>query len=214
MNDLITVMIADDHAPTRALVAEALTAQEFCVVAQAATAPDAVAAAQQHNPHVALIDLNMPGEGLTAIRQISDTVPDTSVVVFTVSRADADLFEALTFGAVGYLLKDSDPDRLGEALRGVLAGEAALPKRLVARLISEFRTRSHRRHLPLIGGRQVTLTEKEWAVLDGLREGRSTNEIAQEMGVTAVTVRTHIAAIVRKFRAQDRHEVLRILEEA
>jgi DNA-binding NarL/FixJ family response regulator len=210
----ITIVIADDHAPTRALVAESLEAQNFTVLAAVGSAPEAVEATRAHEPHVALIDLHMPGDGLTAVRQIAQTVPGTSVVVFTVSRADDHLFEALTAGAVGYLPKDTDPARLGEALRGVLSGEAALPKRMVAKLITEFRERSRRRMLPKIGGREIKLTDKEWEVLDGLRSGLSTRDIADHMNVTPVTVRSHVAAIVRKFRAEDRHEVLRLLDGA
>lgn len=214
MDDKISVVIADDHAPTRELVAESLEAQGFSILANVGSAPEAIEAAVEHQPQVCLIDLNMPGDGLVAVRKITEQVPEASVVVFTVSRADEHLFEALTAGAMGYLVKDQDPDRLGEALRGVLAGEAALPKRMVTKLIGEFRSRSRRRRLPLIGGRQIKLTEKEWEVLDGLRDGLSTKEIAEQLGVSAVTVRSHIANALHKLRVSDREEALKLLDQA
>jgi two-component system, NarL family, nitrate/nitrite response regulator NarL len=212
-DDTITVVVADDHVPTRALVAESLTAQGFDVVAQVGTAPDAVTAAVERQPQVCLVDLNMPGRGLVAVREITQRVPDTNVVVFTVSRADADLFTALQAGAVGYLVKDVDPDHLGAALRGVLQGEAAIPSSLVTKLITEFRSRGPSRVLPEIGGRRVRLTEKEWAVLEGLREGLATKDIAERLGVSQVTVRTHVAHILHKLEVPDRQSALRLLDE-
>ncbi len=97
--------------------------------------------------------------------------------MLTVSRNDSDLFDSLRAGAAGYLLKDTDPERLPDALRGVIAGEAAVPRALVARLIDEFRSRGTRRRLPLIGGRGVELTSREWEVLDLMAEGLTTAQI-------------------------------------
>jgi len=124
--------------------------------------------------------------------------------MLTVSRNDRDLFDSLRAGAAGYLLKDTDPARLPDALRGVMAGEAAVPRGLVARLIDEFRTRGTRRRLPLVGSRGVELTSREWEVLDQLAAGLTTAQIADRLRVSPVTVRRHISAILEKLAVPDR----------
>src|SRR5437868_14139157 len=119
------------------------------------------------------MDINMPGNGIQATREIARQLPETAIVMLTVSRADADLFDALCAGASGYLLKDMDPARLPAALRGVLEGEAALPRHLVALVIEEFRERRRHRRLPLVKGRGVDLTERAWEALEPRRAGLS-----------------------------------------
>lgn len=210
---MIRVLIADDHAPTRMGVREVLEDDGFEVVAEASTAQAAVAGAVEHAPDVCLLDLNMPGGGIRAAAEISKALPEAAIVILTVSRSDEDLFEALTAGAMGYLLKDIDPDHLPKALRAVLAGEAALPPALAARLVKEFRSRAKRRVLPQVGGRDVELTQKEWQVLDGMREGLSTKEIADQLVVGPATVRSHVSAILKKLAVPDRESALRLLDD-
>ena len=202
------VVIADDHPPTRAGVRLSLEVSGFEVCAEAANAAAAVAACTEHHPDVALLDIHMPGNGISAAARISATLPDTAVVMLTVSRDDADLFEALRAGARGYLLKDIDPARLGNALQGVLDGEAALPRNLVSRLMDEFRTRGER---PLRAqGPLATLTSREWETLDLMRQGLSTAEIAERLFVSPVTVRSHIAAILRKLHVTNRRSAIEV----
>ena len=206
-------MLADDHAPTRAGVKAALERAGFVVVAEEADAPGAVAAAEREAPDVVMLDIHMPGNGISAAADITHASPDVAVVMLTVSRDDNDLFDALRAGALGYLLKDTDPDRLPYALRGVLAGEAALPRALVARVVDEFRERGRRRRLPLAKQKGVELTSREWEVLDLMREDLSTAEIAERLFISQVTVRSHIAALLRKLRVPDRKAALKLLEE-
>lgn len=203
---MIRVLVADDHAPTRMGVRLSLEADDFEIVAEVATGPAAVSAAVEHQPDVVLLDVNMPGNGAVAARAIAAAVPSAAVVMLTVSRDDGDLFEALRAGARGYLLKDIDPDRLGAALRGVLAGEAALPRNLVVRLMDEFRTRDERPAKPL--GALAKLTSKEWETLDLMRQGLSTAQIAEKLFVSPVTVRTHVSAILRKLQVTDRQQAI------
>jgi DNA-binding NarL/FixJ family response regulator len=207
------VILADDHAATRAGVKAALERSGFRVVAEVSDAPGAVQAAAEHKPDVCLLDIQMPGNGISAAAEITDRDPEVAVVMLTVSRDDADLFDALRAGALGYLLKDTDPDRLPLALRGVLEGEAALPRALVARVVDEFRERGRRRRLPLAKQRGVELTSREWEVLDLLHQKLSTAEIAERLFVSQVTVRSHIAAILKKLRVGSREEALKLLEE-
>jgi DNA-binding NarL/FixJ family response regulator len=207
------VLIADDHAPTRAGVRRALDGRGFEVCAEAADAAGAVTAAVAHRPDVCLLDIRMPGNGIVAAGEIVEAVPETAVVMLTVSRDDDDLFAALRLGAVGYLLKDVAAERLADALEAVLVGEAALPGTLVARLVEEFRSRGRRRLLTLPGRHGVELTDREWEVLQLLRRDRSTAEIAESLFVSETTVRTHVSAILRKLRVSDRREAVRLLED-
>ena len=204
----VTVVIADDHAPTRMGVRMALEEDGFTVLAEAATAPAAVAAAREHRPEVVLLDVNMPGSGIAAARTLAAEMPSAAVVMLTVSRDDGDLFEALRAGARGYLLKDIDPERLPHALRGVLDGEAALPRNLVARLMEEFRQRER------VQGQRASvagLTDREWEVLNRLAEGFTTAQIAERMAVAPVTVRSYVSTLLRKLNVDSKEAAVRLL---
>lgn len=205
--------MADDHPALRRSVRAALEEAGFEVCAEVDTAGAAVAQACDQRPDVCLLDIHMPGNGISAAAQITARLPDTAVVMLTVSGNDVDLFDALRAGASGYLLKDMDPARLPHALRGVLAGEAALPRTLVARVLDEFRERGRRRRLPLVGDRGVQLTSREWEILDLLREGLSTAEIAERLFVSKVTVRRHVSSILKKLQVPDRRSALQLLHE-
>jgi len=207
-----TVLIADDHPATRAGVRLALERGGFVVCAEVPDGPSAIDAALRERPDVCLLDINMPGNGIEATKTIVRQLPETAVVMLTVSRSDADLFDALRAGASGYLLKDTDPARLPHALRGVLDGEAALPRRLVALVIDEFRERRRRRRLPLVKGRGVDMTEREWEVLELLREGLSTAEIGSRLFIAPVTVRTHVSAMLKELLVLDTESAVQLLE--
>ncbi len=215
MERVITVLIADDHPPTRAGVRDALASSGgFEVVAEVGTADDAVSRAAELQPDVCLLDINMPGNGITAAARITADLAGTTVVMLTVSRDDDDLFDALRAGAVGYLLKDTDPDRLPFALRGVLEGEAALPRTLVARLVGEFQARNRRRIPLLARPAGAALTPREWEVLEMLHDGLTTNEVAGRLRVAPVTVRTHVAAILKKLQVPDRRAAFKLLDQS
>jgi len=209
----LTVLIADDHAPTRAGVRGALGDGGFAVVAEANRADAAVEGALRERPDVCVLDINMPGSGIAAAARITEQLPDTAVVMLTVSREDEDLFASLRAGALGYLLKDMDPGRLAAALRGVLSGEAALPRTLVARVIGEFRAAERRPSLPLVRRRGAKLTAREWEVLELLREQLTTAQIAHRLGLSDVTVRRHVSSILAKLRVPDRRAMARLFEE-
>jgi DNA-binding NarL/FixJ family response regulator len=154
----------------------------------------------------------MPGSGISAAEAISAELPECAIVMLTVSRSDSDLFAALRAGASGYLLKDIDPDRLPHALRGVLEGEAALPRDLAALLIEEFRRRSRYQRLRLVRRGGEDLTSEEWEVLELMRSGLTTSDIADHLAISTVTVKTHIVAILRKLRLSSRSEALRLVD--
>lgn len=205
------VLLADDHAPTRRHVREILSAEpDFVVVAEAPDAAAAVNAAARHLPDLCLLDVRMPGGGAAAAWEITARLPGTRVVMLTVSRDDDDLFAALRAGAVGYLLKDIHPARVAGELRTVMAGDAVVPPSLVMRLVTEFRDRSPRRRRTLSDDQP--LTSREWEVLELLREGRSTQDIAECLTLSTVTVRSHISSILRKLRVPDRASAIRAFD--
>ena len=172
-----------------------------------------MAAALEQRPDVCLLDIRMPGGGIRAAEAIARELPDCAIVMLTVSRSDVDLFDALRAGAVGYLLKDIDPERLPLALRGVLDGEAALPRHLVALLIDEFRQRSRHNRLRLVRREGDGLTSREQEVLELMQSGLRTDEIAEHLDVARVIVKADVAAILRKLRASGRRGTLRLLDE-
>lgn len=205
------MLIADDHPVLRRSVRDALESDGFEVCAEADTAASTLEAALREQPDLALLDIHMPGNGISVAAQICDRLPETAVVMLTVSQNDSDFLDALRAGASGYLLKDINPDRLGFALRGVLAGEAALPRTLATRVVEEFRDRSRRRRLPALGKRGVELTSREWEILDLLQHGLTTAEIAERLFISKVTVRRHVSAVLKKLDAPDRKSALRAL---
>jgi DNA-binding NarL/FixJ family response regulator len=206
------VLVADDHPPTRAGVRAVLEKNGFDVCAEACSADEAVAAALRETPDICLLDIHMPGSGIAAAGAITAALPNVAIVMLTVSDEDDDLFDAIQAGAAGYLLKDTNPARLPYALRGLLNGEAALPRPLVAKLIAEFRDQSARRRLPIFGAQGVKLTSREWQVLELLQEGLTTKEIGARLFISGPTVRTHVAAILRKLRVPTREAALKVLE--
>jgi DNA-binding NarL/FixJ family response regulator len=207
---VIRVVVADDHAPTRAGVRASLAGDGFDIVGEAANAKAAVKLAVELQPDVCLLDIYMPGGGVAAADEISRTLPNCAVVMLTYSREDGDLFESLRAGARGYLLKDMDPDRLGPALRGVLDGEAALPRSLVSRVLEEFQGRP-RRKLFVKSQRPTQLTSREWEVMELLCEGLSTEEVASRLFVAPGTVRVHVSSVLKKLRVADRAAAILVL---
>jgi DNA-binding NarL/FixJ family response regulator len=210
----VRVLVADDHVPTRQGIRLALEGHGFEICAEAADAGSAVTEARRVKPDLCLLDIRMPGNGISAAAAIANDVPQTAIVMLTVSRDDEDLFAALRCGASGYLLKDLDAAQLRTALLAVERGEATLSGTLVARVVDEFRSRDQDARRPRLRRRpDAQLTAREWLVLELLRDGLTTVEIAVQLFVEPVTVRGHIASIMRKLRVRTRAEAIRLLEE-
>ncbi len=206
----IRVVLADDHARVRAQIRDALEAGGCEVCAEGATADEAIALALEHKPDVALLDIHMPGNGIQAAQQISRSAPQTAIVMLTQSKEDDDLFDSLRAGATGYLLKGADPATLADSLRGVLAGEAAMPPQLVTRIMQEFRGPSRRRFLRKSAAADK-LSAREWEVMEMLSQGHSTEEVAGRLFVSPTTVRVHVSSVLRKLRVKDRESAFRLL---
>jgi DNA-binding NarL/FixJ family response regulator len=206
------VLIADDHFPTRERLRARLTEAGFAV-STAADADGAVRAAQQQPPDLCLIDINMPGDGISAVARIAEVAPASVIVMLTVSRNDDDLFDALQAGASGYLLKDAGIAFLPDLLRRALEGEALLSGELAARLVYEFRERGRRKRILATRAPGAELTRREWQVLELLATHLTTTEIAARLFLEPVTVRSHVARILHKLQVPNRHAALRLLEQ-
>lgn len=206
----IRVVMADDHARMRTRIRDALEAGGCVVCGEGASADEAVTLAAEHRPDVALLDIHMPGNGITAAREIARTLPSTAVVMLTASAEDADLFDSLRAGASGYLLKDTDPAVLVDELRSALEGEAPLSRRLVSRIMEEFRSPA----TPRFSRRSrasARLSAREWEVMELLGDGLSTDEVAQRLFLSPTTVRVHVSSVLRKLRVKDRESAFEVL---
>jgi DNA-binding NarL/FixJ family response regulator len=203
------VVVADDDAAARAGVRNALEAAGLEVCAEATDARGAIDAAADSLPDIFLLDPDLAGGGIAAIETITAMFPELPVIAFPASRDEAEFFATLEAGASGYLVKDIDPERLPVALTRVLEGEAALPRTLAAKLIREFRSRERETRL----SRLPQLTNRELEVLELIRRGLTTAEIAERLVVEKVTVRSHIASIVKKLGVPDRQAAIRLLAQ-
>jgi DNA-binding NarL/FixJ family response regulator len=202
-----TVVIADDHPPTRSLLRQALQGGGLDVIGEASDAREAVRLVLQSQSDLALLDVRMPGGGIAAAAAIAQSSPRTAVVMLTVSEDEEDLFAALRVGALGYVLKGGSPSELPNLLRRAMNGEAVLHGALVARVLTEFQ--AYERDRLFSRSDRELLSQREYEVLMLLEQGATTAEIAERLFVAKVTVRSHIAAICRKLRLGDRESLVR-----
>jgi two-component system, NarL family, nitrate/nitrite response regulator NarL len=205
----LSVLIADADAAYRRGVRSALERHGFVVVAETDDAASAAAIASRLRPDICLLELELPGDGLNALARIAKAAPRTLVVVLTESDRADDVVTAFARGASGYLLKGIGGNQLATTLRAAYEGEPPLSRSLVPHLVDEIRRGSTRR-VALPGG-VVTLTPREWEVGEMLREGLSTAEIADRLGVSPVTVRRHVGLLLRKLGAEDREDAVEML---
>ncbi len=200
---VIRVLIADDHALVRKGI-RALLAREpdIEVVGEAGDGQAAVAPAAALRPDVILMDLVMPVlDGIEAIRQISARQPETRILVLTSFTADDKVFPAIKAGALGYLLKDSEPEDLAPGHPAGARGEPSLHPAIARKLLQEL---TH----PAQPARPPTpdpLTEREIEVLRLIAQGLSNQEIAEQLVVTEETVRTHVSNILQQAPAGQPH---------
>jgi DNA-binding NarL/FixJ family response regulator len=205
-----TVLVADAHQATRSGVRAALEGAGLVVCAEAATTFAALEAASRTSPDGCLIDVQLPGDGIAAAAEINVRLPAVAIIMLTDSPDPNELFRALGAGARGYLPKAMDPVRLPFALRGVLAGEAAIPRMLVARMIEELRGR--RRAPAVLEERGIELTTREWETLELMTDGATTSEMAHALTISPVTVRRHVSRLLAKLEAPDRSAAVRMVQ--
>ncbi|HEY3139892.1 MAG TPA: response regulator transcription factor [Acidimicrobiales bacterium] len=212
----IGVVVVDDEALVRAgfrVLVE--TAPDLRVLGEAADGAEAVRQVQALQPDVVLLDVRMPiMDGLEATRRIVQAEPANQARVLIVTTFDRDeyVFEALRAGASGFVLKDTPPERLLDAIRVVAAGEALLAPGVTRRLISEF----VRRPDPPVAAPAAlaSLTERELEVLVRVAAGRSNAELATDLHMSPATAKTHVSRLLAKLRARDRAQLVVIAYEA
>jgi DNA-binding NarL/FixJ family response regulator len=196
-------------------VKSVLEADGFIVCGEAEDAAESLRVVLRERPDICLVGLRMKGETLRMIAGITDeqTGTGTMVIVLTASRSTESMIAAIRAGATGYLLKEMNPERIPAAVRGVLNGEAAMPRTLVIRLIREIQRLGRG---PMLNGERglVELTPRQWEVLTLMSDGFSTAEIAERLLVSPVTVRRHVSAMLDKLAVADRESAIALLRDS
>jgi NarL family two-component system response regulator LiaR len=203
MTTPIRVLIADDHAIVRKGIRALLSVKpDIEVVGEASDGAETVAQAQALRPDVILMDLVMPEmDGIEATRQIVEQQPGVRILVLTSFAADDKVFPAIKAGALGYLLKDSGPDDLVQAIHQVYRGEPALEPSIARKVLLEL---SQPPKEPLT---PEPLTGRELEVLRLVAQGRSNRQIAEQLVIAEMTVRTHVSNILSKLHLVSRTQV-------
>lgn len=209
MND-IRVLIIDDHTLFRSGIKLLLERQQgFEVVGEAADGLDGAKRAKKLKPDVVLLDLHMPGTGgLAAIPLLLEEVPQTRIIMLTVSEDAEDLLDALRAGACGYLLKNIDTDFLLDSIRRAAAGESVMSPQMAARVADAIRKPQHMK--PSLGSNgadstdTITFSPREREVLLCLARGASNKEIARALEMAESTVKIHVQGILRKLNLSSR----------
>ena len=207
--DRPSVLLVGQNASTRAGVRLALQSSVDCYDAR--TPAEAAAVAAVAFPSVCFVTAD-PDHEMGIVAELAAAVPYAQIVVLTPKVREDELIAAVRAGAVGYLSDDVDPVRLPFVVRGVMRGEAAIPRVLVSRLVGELRQRRQRRVVLLESREAVDLTTREWEVLEELRGRASTKEIAASLSISEVTVRRHISTLLAKLGVDDRAAAVALVE--
>lgn len=195
----IRVLVADDHPMFRAGVVSSLASHpDFEVVGEGSSADEAQKLAEQLQPDVCLLDIAMPGGGLNAAREITANLPQTRVVMLTVSEDEDDLLAAMKSGASGYVLKGAAASELMNVLKTVNAGEVYVAPGLAWGLLREM---SRPRSAPL-----DELSTREREVLELVAAGLSNQEIGERLGLAEKTIKHYMTSILGKLRVRSRVE--------
>jgi two-component system nitrate/nitrite response regulator NarL len=205
MSDKIHVVIADDHTLFREGLAGIIDGtDDFEVVGQGGTMQEAVQLARDLLPDIILLDIDMPGGGLEAARQIAEELPVTRIVVLTSSEEDDHLIGALKIGARAYILKGVAARELIRILRAVWMGESYVPPMLAASLLLEMREAHSQQKKPTSPLEELTPRERE--ILEGLAAGLSNKEIGEQLFLSEKTVKHYMTNILQKLQVRNRVE--------
>jgi len=193
---VIRVAVIDDHTIVRNGLVQLLRSHpDLDVVASAGDGDEAIAVCVEHHPDVALMDLSMPGMGgIEATRRITERAPGVQVVVLTSFMDRERIVDALNAGAIGYLLKDAEPEELIRGIHAAARGESPLDPRAARAMLAAQRTPS-----PL-----DALSEREREVLTLVAEGLPNKQIARRLEITEKTVKAHLTSIFRAIGVNDR----------
>lgn len=204
MAESIRVLIADDHAIVRKGIRALLTAQpDIEVVGEAENGEEAITEAERHRPDVILMDLVMPEvDGIAAIRRITAHQPEARILVLTSFAGDDKVFPAIKAGALGYLLKDSGPEELVQAIYQVYRGESSLHPAIARKVLQELSRSVEQPATP------KPLTEREVGVLRLVARGLSNQQIAEALVISEATVRNHVSNILSKLHLASRTQAV------
>lgn len=213
---MIRVVLVDDQDLVRAGFRVLIdSAADIDVVGEAGNGEEAIAIVETERPDVVLMDIRMPGmDGLEATKKISSQVnlSDVRILILTTFDLDEYVHEALRAGASGFLLKDTSPVQLLDAIRVVASGDALLAPSITKRLIEEF-TAHHGTGHPGTAELEL-LTQRETEVLTLVGRGLSNSEIAEELFISPTTSKTHVSRIMMKLQARDRAQLVVIAYES
>jgi DNA-binding NarL/FixJ family response regulator len=202
--DGVRVLVVDDQLHFRVGLSGILSDQGFEVVGQARDGEEALELAASLVPDVIVMDLNLPGiSGIETTRRIGVTVPQSRVVVLTVSARDDDVMEAIMAGACGYMLKGSPANEIASGIRATAAGESLISTRIAARVLDHIRGDANGN-----AADQETsgsgLSKREIQILRLVADGKENKEIAQELFISPQTVKNHISNILAKLQIENR----------
>lgn len=202
---MIRLVVADDHQLVRTGLIRLLGMEkDIQVVGEAGTGEELVALIEKAHPHVALVDVRMPGMGgIGAAREIAVSWPDVGVVLLTMHDEDEYVYEGITAGARAYLLKECGHDELVRTIREVGRGGAYLPSEQLKKLMGQFRV-LRERHPQVAQTQCDTLSRRELDVLSWVVRGYSNKQIARELTIDETTVKTHLHRIFEKLDVRDR----------
>ena len=213
----ISVVLADDQALMRMGFRMVLEAEEdIAVVGEASDGTSALAQAKALHPDVILMDVRMPGmNGIEATERIAQECPSTRVLILTTFDLDEYAFAGLRAGASGFLLKDTRPAELAEAIRTVASGEAVVSPRITQRMLEMFATSLPNSGTPAQASdpRIDSLTPREKEILVLMSQGMSNAEIAEHLVVSATTVKTHVGNVLAKLDVRDRVQAVVVAYE-
>jgi DNA-binding NarL/FixJ family response regulator len=207
--ECIRVVIVDDHALFRKGLDLILSEEpDIKIVGEAADGIEAVSRAEELTPDVVLMDIRMPrSNGIEAARRIRDHLPETRVIMLTVSDADEDLYESVKAGASGYLLKEVAIEELADAVRAVARGQSLISPSMASKLLAEFNALSQQ-----VAERSRSmsprLTDRELQVLKLVAKGLSNREIAAELYIAENTAKNHVRNILEKLHLHSRMEAV------
>jgi len=198
MAEPLKVLVADDHPVVRAGLADIFRGMsDIYIVGEARDGDEAVSKAMEMKPDVILMDIFLPRcSGLQAMATIKDKLPQVRVLILTISEREEDLFQALSLGAQGYLLKSASISEVVHAVRSAAAGEVMMSPKMAARLVAEFRQKAN--------GPRLSAREREVLYLVG--EGSTNAEIAQRLFISESTARTYLRRLLDKLRLRNRAE--------
>jgi len=209
MNDTIRVLVVDDHTVVRKGLCSLLSAEkyEIEVIGEAANGLEAIEKTRLLDPDVILLDLAMPVmDGLETIPIIKNESPNSRILVLTSFAEEGQVVEAIASGAMGYIMKDASPDELVSTIQHVYQNRVSLPQELASMVLQrrgEIQSKPH----------SDSLTDREKMVLRCVARGLSNKQIANDLGISSATVRTHISNLLRKLSLENRTQLALYAQE-